>query len=117
MKFKAIKSDCKKFAKCGEQSLAHYRTYRSIDPYCKGCELPKKHTGKWKKDQNGEWLKLCSKCGKFMPVYRFAKLNVVRGDKVYHQVNPECKFCQSDNYKRNKQLKQENEQSDKTHSN
>lgn len=97
------RSDCTTFAKCGKHSLAYCRRYGTSE--CGHCEFIKR------KPRNriivdGIERKLCTHCGKALPLSRFFDRVVHRNGKEYHLKTSWCKMCTSQvQNTRNKQKK------------
>lgn len=87
--------DCQRFAKCGIKSLAHCRQYRGTAEDCAGCQLIRRKPKNRMIASDGQELKLCTKCGRWLPLFRFYEQNVVRNGKVYHPLTSECRQCKS----------------------
>ena len=85
--------DCTQFAKCGKRSIAYCRRYGEKE--CISCDLVKR------KPRNrvivdGVELKLCTHCGKTLPLHRFYNRTVYRNGKSYHLKTSWCRICMSD---------------------
>lgn len=85
--------DCTHFAKCGKRSIAYCRRYGEKE--CISCDLVKR------KPRNrvivdGVELKLCTHCGKTLPLHRFYNRTVYRNGKSYHLKTSWRRICMSD---------------------
>ena len=87
------RSDCAAFAKCGKYSLAYCRRYGAIE--CGSCEIVKR------KPRNrvmvdGVEHKLCTRCGRVLPLFRFFDRIARHNGKEYHLKASWCKMCMSE---------------------
>ena len=87
------RSDCTTFAKCGKRSLAYCRRYGTIE--CGPCEIVKR------KPRNrvivdGVECKLCTRCGRVLPLFRFFDRIAHHNGKEYHLKTSWCKMCMSE---------------------
>nr|DAU76588.1 MAG TPA: Stc1 domain [Caudoviricetes sp.] len=86
--------DCVRFAKCNKKSLAHCRKYRNTDSECKTCQLIRKRiSNKYQTENEVYTKKLCSQCGRYLPLHRFYPRTIKRKDKTYHTYTSACKLC------------------------
>ena len=86
-------------AKCGKRSIAYCRRYGSIE--CVSCDLVKRKP-KNRVIVNGIERKLCTHCGKLLPLHRFYDRTIYRNDRTYHLKTSWCRLCMSNTqYERN----------------
>lgn len=101
--------DCKKFAKCETKSLAHCRQYRGTAEDCAGCTLIRRKPRNRMITNDGKELKLCSHCGRHLPLFRFYECRIERNGKTYQILTSWCKQCMSSvNNERAKKKSNEN---------
>lgn len=87
------RSDCTSFAKCGNHSLAYCRRYGASE--CGPCEIVRR------KPRNrvvvdGVERKLCTHCGRALPLSRFFDRTARRNGKEYHLKASWCKMCMAE---------------------
>lgn len=101
--------DCQRFAKCGVKSLAHCRQYRGTAEDCAGCQLIRRKPKNRMIASDGQEMKLCTKCGRWLPLFRFYEYKVKRSGKTYQVLTSWCRQClSSSNCKRAKKKAYEN---------
>ncbi|MDD3037917.1 hypothetical protein [Bacteroides sp.] len=88
--------DCKKFARCGDKSLSYCRRYRGKSEACAGCTLIKRKA-KNRTVVGGKEMKLCTHCGRALPLNRFYYQHSQRGGKTYYFYSSWCRMCTSEN--------------------
>lgn len=87
------RSDCIHFSKCGRYSLSYCRRYGASE--CGDCGLiSRKHKNRITVD--GAEKKVCTRCGRILPLSRFYDRTVQRNGKVYHLKASRCKMCMSE---------------------
>lgn len=86
------RSDCVCFAKCGKRSLAYCRRYGALE--CTSCGLVKRKS-KNHVFEDGVEKKLCTHCGRVLPLHRFYDRRVCRGNREYHFKTSWCRQCMS----------------------
>ena len=86
------RSDCTHFAKCGERFIAYCRRYGARE--CLSCQLVQRKP-KNRVIVNGVERKMCTHCGKLLPLHRFYDRTVFRNGKSYHLKTSWCRLCMS----------------------
>lgn len=84
--------DCIHFAKCRKRSIAYCRRYGPIE--CVSCDLVKRKP-KNRVIVNGVERKLCTHCGKLLPLHRFYDRTIYWNGKTYHLKTSWCRLCMS----------------------
>ena len=74
------RSDCTSFAKCGKHSLAYCRRYGASE--CGPCEIVRRKPRNWVV-VDGVERKLCTRCGRALPLSRFFDRTARRNIRKY----------------------------------
>lgn len=97
---------CKNLAPCGKLSLSKCHRYKGRLEECKGCTLIRRKM-KTKQPSEDEDRRVCPKCGKELPLFRFYRRTVRNGDKEYLCYTSWCKMCSSE-YVKNRYKEKKN---------
>lgn len=90
-----IKSNCRKYSKCGLSSYYRCATNTAGLDECKACTLVKRRVSNWKMI-NRKPYKRCSICGEFRPLSKFYPKKIKRPNGVvYYSYESACKLCRS----------------------
>lgn len=87
------RSDCTSFAKCGKHSLAYCRRYGASE--CGPCEIVRRNPRN-RVVVDGVERKLCTRCGRALPLSRFFDRTARRNGKEYHLKASWCKMCMAE---------------------